>query len=184
MLCIFLFVLLVYQICVQQLRSNKKVLKIDTSLHSKSLPTLGGFMTDAAKTCLPQSCLEAQVRASIISLLVNFFRRWTLKYLTFPVHYVCPSYSTLIPPRASCQQVSVSGSQSTLQSYNSVQLWALPASDTPIRLNCEHEIPRNTDENEDYKVQSVEYTQHGAAFPMCSQGHSPGPRGFGSTQST
>lgn len=67
-LYIFLFVLLVYQICVQQLGSNRKVLKIDTSLHSKSLPTLGGFMTDASKTCLPQSCLEAQVRASIISL--------------------------------------------------------------------------------------------------------------------
>lgn len=67
-LCIFLFVLPVYQICVQQLRSNKKVLKIDTSLHSESLPTPGGFMTDAAKTCLPQPCLEAQVRASIISL--------------------------------------------------------------------------------------------------------------------
>ena len=65
-LCVFLFVLLVYQICVQQLRSNKKVLKIDTSL--QSLPTLGGFMTDAAKTCLLQPCLEAQVRASIISL--------------------------------------------------------------------------------------------------------------------
>lgn len=100
-----------------------------------------------------------------------------LKYLTFPVYHVCPSYSTLIP-----REHPVSKYQSVEASPPAV-LQALPASDTPIRLNCEHEVPRNTDENEDYKVQSVEYTQHGAAFSMCSQGHSLGPRGLGSMKS-
>lgn len=47
-----------------------------------------------------------------------------------------------------------------------------PALSSPhLRLNYKHGVPRNTDENENYKVQTVEYTQHGAAFPMCSQGH-------------
>lgn len=107
--------------------------------------------------------------SSIISLSFKliFFRRWTLKYLTFPVYHVCPSYSTLIPPRASCQQYQSIGSQSTLQSLSSLP--QTPPSDSTVNMKFPGETWR---ENEDYKVQSVEYTQHGAAFSMCSQGHS------------